>query len=263
MASGRDGCGFCFAIQASSGRRKSSCPRTIMPTPCPVVLGRPRVSFFGISGIDLAIYSRYHKCKPRGSVNFRPGSNPNHEGINPMIQADSVLSTPPTNTSAIDHPMMFPPRDPTRRRFLTVAAVGSFVGAGSLAHAALAPGAPQAVTMPRHSRPDPVFGLIEAHRKAHAAHVASLELQNRFERRYGSGHGSWISTQPCHDEDDAFEAFVAAPATTIQGLLAKMAYFEELASEFETEWMVYDRVACPALIESFTASLANIIAVQS
>ncbi len=26
-----------------------------------------------------------------------------------MTQADSVLSTPPTNTSAIDHPMMFPP----------------------------------------------------------------------------------------------------------------------------------------------------------
>ena len=181
-----------------------------------------------------------------------------------MTQADSVLSTPPTNTSAIDHPMMFPPRDPTRRRFLAVAAVASVVSAGTLAAAtAMDPSVPAAVTMPRHSRPDPVFGLIEAHRKAHAAHVASLELQNRFERRYGIGHGSWISTQPCHDEDDAFETFVAAPATTIQGLRAKMAYFEELASEFETEWMVYDRVACPALIESFTASLANITAVQS
>jgi hypothetical protein len=31
-----------------------------------------------------------------------------------MTQADSVLSRPPTNTSAIDHPM-FPPRDTTRR----------------------------------------------------------------------------------------------------------------------------------------------------
>jgi hypothetical protein len=181
-----------------------------------------------------------------------------------MAKADSVLSTPPTNTSALDHPMMFPPRDPTRRRFLAVAAVASAVGAGTLAAAtAMDPSIPAAVTTPRPSSPDPVFGLIEAHRKAHAAHVASLELQNRFERRYGIGQGSWISTQPCHDEDDAFEAFVAAPATTIQGLLAKMAYFEELASKFETEWMVYDRVACPALIESFTASLANITAVQS
>ena len=64
-----------------------------------------------------------------------------------MTQADSVLSTPPTNTSAIDHPMMFPPRDPTRRRFIAVAAVGSFVGAGTLAAAAMAPpNVPQAVT---------------------------------------------------------------------------------------------------------------------
>ncbi len=52
-----------------------------------------------------------------------------------MTQADRVYNTPPTNTSAIDHPMMFPPRDPTRRRFLAVAAVGSVVGAGSLAAA--------------------------------------------------------------------------------------------------------------------------------
>jgi hypothetical protein len=65
-----------------------------------------------------------------------------------MTQADSVLSTPPTNTSAIDHPMMFPPRDPTRRRFLAVAAVASVVSAGTLAAATQAPGIPQAVTVP-------------------------------------------------------------------------------------------------------------------
>src|SRR6266702_3206191 len=110
----------------------------------------------------------------------------------------------------IERPM-FPPVDPTRRRFLTVAAVGSMIGAGSLAFAASAPNdVPQAVTVP--STPDPVFGLIEAHRKAHAAHMASLELQNRFERRYGAGHGNWISEKPCHDENDAFEALVAEPA---------------------------------------------------
>lgn len=34
---------------------------------------------------------------------------------------------------------------------------------------------------------DPVFELIEAHRKAHAAHMASLELGKRFELRYGLG----------------------------------------------------------------------------
>jgi hypothetical protein len=47
-------------------------------------------------------------------VNFRPGSNPNHEGRFHMTQADSVHSTPPTNTS------------PTRRNILgTIAAAGA------------------------------------------------------------------------------------------------------------------------------------------
>jgi nitrous oxide reductase len=45
-----------------------------------------------------------------------------------MAKADSVLSTPPTNT----------PVDTTRRRFLAVAAFASAAGAGSLAAAAMA-----------------------------------------------------------------------------------------------------------------------------
>ena len=68
-----------------------------------------------------------------------------------MTQADSVLSTPPTNT----------PVDTTRRRFLAVAAFAIVAGAGSLAAAAMASSdVPKAVTVPRHSRLDPVFGLI-------------------------------------------------------------------------------------------------------
>jgi hypothetical protein len=41
---------------------------------------------------------------------------------------------------------MFPPVDPTRRRFLTVAAGASFVGTGSLAAAAMAPTPDRTVT---------------------------------------------------------------------------------------------------------------------
>lgn len=168
-----------------------------------------------------------------------------------MAQADSKNSI----TASVD---------PTRRRFVIVAAVGSMVGAGSLAFAAAAPNdVPLAVTTPRHSGQDPVFGLIEAHRKAHAAHMASLELQNRFERRYGAGHGSWISTQPCHDEDDAFVAMVEAPATSLPGLSAKLAYLQGLGSEFETEWMIEDRADAGALVRSFAESIANVMAVQS
>ena len=154
-----------------------------------------------------------------------------------MIQADSVLSTPPTNTSARH----------SRRSILGAIAAGAAV-ATMIPTAALA-------TSPAI---DPMFDLIEAHRKAHAAHMASLELQNRFERRYGAGQGSWVSTKPCHDEDDAFVAFVAAPATTVPGLLAKLDYFEELASEDETEWMTRERAEPDVLIQSFAASLKNI-----
>jgi hypothetical protein len=63
---------------------------------------------------------------------------------------------------------MFPPRDPTRRRFLAVAAVASVVSAGTLAAAALAPDVPRAVTVPNQGRPDPIYVAIEAHRKAYA-----------------------------------------------------------------------------------------------
>jgi hypothetical protein len=70
-----------------------------------------------------------------------------------MAKADSVLSTPPTNTSALDQPMMFPPRDPTRRRFLAVAAVASVVSTGTLAAAtAMDQSVLQAVTVPQASR---------------------------------------------------------------------------------------------------------------
>jgi hypothetical protein len=48
-----------------------------------------------------------------------------------MTQADSVHSTPPTNTSATN------PVDPTRRGFITLAAGASIISVGSLAAVAL------------------------------------------------------------------------------------------------------------------------------
>src|ERR1700716_1367968 len=105
------------------------------PSRPPPVEGRPRC-FFGISLIDFAMNSGYPKSKPRGSANFLLGSNPNQKDRLPMIQADSVHSTPPTNTSA-NNPSG--PVDPTRRRFLTVAAGGA-VAAGASTTAAQAAG---------------------------------------------------------------------------------------------------------------------------
>ena len=179
-----------------------------------------------------------------------------------MAQADSVLSTPPTNTSAIDNPMMFPPRDPTRRRFLTVAAVASVVSAGTLAAAAaMDPSVPAAVTMSRHSTPDPVFGLIDAHRRASAAHGSALDEQARLEL-LGDPLADLVGEQPCHDEFNAFDALLSAAATTIPGIVAQLAYLQEIAQH--NAWMFNDREdSAPRLLKGFAASIANIMAVQS
>jgi hypothetical protein len=81
-----------------------------------------------------------------------------------MTQADSVLSTPPTNT----------PVDTTRRRFLTVAAVGSIVGAGSLAAAAMASNdVPLAVTVPNGSASPVLRSAIRDLAKAHESLIGA------------------------------------------------------------------------------------------
>lgn len=151
-------------------------------------------------------------------------------------QADRVRSTPPTNT----------PIDTTRRQVLSVAAVGAV--AVLLPTTALA--TPSAI--------DPLFALIEIHRKSHLDHMASLALEERFVRRYGAGHRPRISEEPCCAEHDAFEALLTAPATTMRGLVAVLDYYQELSSEFETEWMINDRAEASVLIQSFAASLKNI-----
>jgi hypothetical protein len=79
-----------------------------------------------------------------------------------MTQGDSVHSTPPTNASAL-------PADPTRRRFITIAAGASIVSVGSLVAAAAAPNAmPEASSAPV----DPIFAAIDAFRRADASCVA-------------------------------------------------------------------------------------------
>jgi hypothetical protein len=74
-----------------------------------------------------------------------------------MTQADSVHSTPPTNTSATN------PLDQARRHFLTVAAGGA-LAAVAITTAAQAAGSPA----------DPIFAVIEAHRKAQAVAEAAF-----------------------------------------------------------------------------------------
>src|SRR6267143_6541252 len=220
-----------------------------------------------------------------------------------MTQANSVHSTPPTNTSANNPPMTHddelgmawwnalserqrakwstiagntgrvkdaweafkrgsvdqtPPVDPTRRRFLITAAIGSVVGAGSLAAAAMAPNdVPQAVTVPlapgkpvSTSAPDPMFGMIEAHRKADRDHEAALDEQERLERIGDDAAADIASEASCHAAFKAFDVLLAAAATTLPGIVAKLAYLQDIANR--DAWMFTDRPdAAIHLLEGF------------
>jgi hypothetical protein len=123
------------------------------------------------------------------------------------------------------------PVDTTRRRLLAVAAVGSIIGAGSLAFAAAAPNdVPKAITVrpaPAIAGHDPVFGLIEAHRKADRDHEAALDEQDRLERIGDRAAADLAGEAPCHAAFKAFDVLLAAAATTLP--VAKLAYLQDIA----------------------------------
>jgi hypothetical protein len=52
------------------------------------------------------------------------------------------------------------------------------------------------------------------------------------------------------------QAEVEEPATPPPSLIAKLDYYQELSSEFETERMIGDRVEAAVLIQSFAACAA-------
>jgi hypothetical protein len=160
-----------------------------------------------------------------------------------MTQADSVLSTPPTNTSAIDHPMMFPPRDPTRRRFLAMAAVASVVSAGTLAAAAaMDPSVPAAVTISRHSRPDPAFALIAEKRAADIAHGEAIDAEEAAEEHgIGLDEASDRSLAACHAAHAIDWKLATTPPTTLAGVAAVLRFANEI-EDGGMEWPSTDAI---------------------
>jgi hypothetical protein len=143
--------------------------------------------------------------------------------------------------------MMFPPRAPTRRRFLAVAAVASAVGAGSLAAAAaMAPDVPQAVTTPVPSRPDPAFALIADKRAAHIAHGEAIDAQDEADDKYGdrSDEASEADDR-CLAACDAVNAidwrWATTPPTTLAGVAAVLRFANEI-EDGSMEWPNTDAI---------------------
>ena len=145
--------------------------------------------------------------------------------------------------------MMFPPRDPTRRRFLAVAAVASVVSAGTLAAATQAANVPQAVTVP--IGPDPIHDVIEAHRKAAREHIEALNIHCAFEECGMQGEKLEEYERLVALTDEAYYAMSSAGCTlvntrptTLAGILALCKYIEPLFGETDQpdlpEYIDYD-----------------------
>jgi hypothetical protein len=100
---------------------------------------------------------------------------------------------------------------------------------------------------------DQVFGLIEAHRTADAAHLAALEEQSQPEA-IGDPEANWLTAEPCHAAMDAFNQFIETAPTTFAGLRASASYLDGIRlvdpSMFEEEG--------PALVATFAEVLGNL-----
>jgi len=161
--------------------------------------------------------------------------------------------------------MMFPPRDPTRRRFLTVAAVASVAGAGSLAAAAMAPNVPQATTstMPSLAVPavlsDPAFALIADKLAGDIAHCEAIDAEAEAEEH---GIGLDEAYDRCSAAYHAANALDWKLATTSPTTLAGIAAVLRFANEHEDaggEWPNSDAIGADGWHYQLRATMAAAI----
>ena len=129
-----------------------------------------------------------------------------------MTQAERVLSTPPTDTSAL-------PIHSTRRHLLTMAAGGAIAGA--------IPGATLAVS------PDAIFAAIERHRELSADYTAAVDISSKLEDGPEFEAADAIAGDRCGDLLDHADALIHLEPTTMAGVIALMRYVASL-EEWQT-----------------------------
>ena len=110
------------------------------------------------------------------------------------------------------------------------------------------------IAAPAIAGPDPVFGLIETHRTARAAHFVALAEQTRLDSIGDHRGANAITEAPCHAEMDAFNALIETAPRTLASLRVWAAYLEEIRSD--EAWMFED--GGPTLVATFAQALANL-----
>jgi hypothetical protein len=140
---------------------------------------------------------------------------------------------------------IFPPVDPTRRRFLSQA--GGVAAGGTALALATFPRGPAAAT-PAGAL-DPVFALIEAHKATEAALAVACTEKARLEDL-----GDWGAdggTEAAHDAEwSALANVVECVPATVAGVIASLTYIRGLVE------VGYGRIE-DDLIALFLANLAE------
>jgi hypothetical protein len=158
-----------------------------------------------------------------------------------MIQAESVHSTPPTNTSATE------PQS-SRRGFL-VQAAGVAAGGAALGVGLPLPSSPARTAQSSDAEADPIFAAIEAHRAAIAAHDQAVGIENSLEESLPdeqrqsrmkvwektiveTDDPSWIAAvqtrwEASESMDDLAINLLNTEPTTVAGIEALLRYFAD------------------------------------
>src|SRR5438270_5649925 len=140
-----------------------------------------------------------------------------------MTQADSVHSTPRTNT----------PIDTTRRHLLSIAAGG-----------AVAAAIPIDVGIPTSAAaaadPDPAFALIAAHRPAEVVQCEVIDAQAEAEAKYGiRSDEAWEAADRsgamCDEVNAICWKLATTPPTTLAGVAAVLRFSNEV-EDAGNEW---------------------------
>jgi hypothetical protein len=162
------------------------------------------------------------------------------------------------------------PIDTTRRRFLAAAAFASAAGAGSLAAAAMASNdVPAAVTVPHGA--DPIYAVIERHRKALAEHIEAVRVEFAFEEahdiegeRREEYQRLYAASGTAYDEmDEAGCDLVNTRPTTLAGILALCQYIKPVFGEDDQpglpEHIKYDDDTTACMPEAFAHVIGRAI----
>jgi uncharacterized membrane protein YjfL (UPF0719 family) len=172
-----------------------------------------------------------------------------------MTQAECVLSTPPTNTSAL-------PADPSRRGFLAQAAAVA-AGGVTLGLALPLPGSAGAAERVA----DPIYDAIDKHRQAVVAHDAVTDVRAAFDDiNMNDEQETQLEFLEAAVDDawsrleDAGINLVNTDPTTLAGIMTLCRYVEPLLNERDT-------VNLPEVIDwdddthsSAAGALVNVIA---